>query len=540
MQHLNNPMWRKGVSFFLAFLILVFSSGCNYYTVWNAVPKELPVLEKAERNPNYFVLHLGPEQFQLTGVEVDSSFLTGRIEPLTRLIYYSPDRKSRQYENYEHNILHEVHIILKGEPVQASIGERISIPLDSIEKIKVIEPDTLKELLAITGGIFIMLIVLMIIWAAIKSSCPYIYVNTGDSFTIQGEIYSGAIFKGMERSDYLPLPELRPVDNSYQVRIANELKEEQHTNLANLLVVNHPQGTQCWMDQAGTPYLAGNPVKPFEAFSGMGRDFLAQLSITDHNACLFNEEEPDTNRLYLGFQKPEFAAEGTLLLNVKNALWGEYVCGEFLKKFGYLYPTWVKVQNRKPPEKVKAGLDEMGFPLRVYLETKNGWELIHRMELTGALVDRNVAVPIDLSQVRDETLHLRLESTFMFWEVDYAAMDFSPIVDLEVHELKPCQAFGSTGTDAQRALSADDDLYLDHWETGDVTEVRFEVPPIPEGYSKSCFLHSKGYYNHVREYTHAPELAELKKFKTPGYLNAYSKELFKRIGEAQGERVTLN
>ncbi|MCB9284278.1 MAG: hypothetical protein H6563_09415 [Lewinellaceae bacterium] len=547
MQHLTTPFWRKSLSFFLAFLILVYSTGCHsYFKVRYFPPDQFSDFRYYANLDDYFVLHTASGLYQLDGITFDTAFLYARIDTASAPVHYTPDRKYPKYRiyPYEKTIVKEVHFYLKDDVALPLAEKKISIPLASLEKIEVIDPDSGKTVLAVLGnlvlGYFIIGMILVIIFILTKSSCPYVYAYTGESYFMQGEIYSGAIFKGMERPDFLPLPDLQPVDNIYRIRIANELKEEQHTNLANLVVVNHPGGTQCWIDQEGKPYIVSNPKAPFEAFSESGRDYSAEMTAADHHACLFDEVDADTNRLYLGFENPGFTEEGTLLLNVKNSIWGEYVCGEFLKKFGYLYPTWIKLQNRKPPEKVKGGLDEMGFPLRVYLETDNGWELIHKTELTGSLIDRDLAIPVDLSRAKSETLHLRLESNFLFWEVDYAAMDYSLSSDMEVMELKPFQAFGTTGTDAIHALSEDDGLYLDHWNTGDWTEVHFEAPHVPEGFTQSCFLHSKGYYNHVREYTHAPALDELKKFKDPAYFNTFSKALFKSKMKEFEEEYVLN
>ena len=61
-----------------------------------------------------------------------------------------------------------------------------------------------------------------------KDSCPFIYAYNGKSYEFIGEIYSGAIHPPLERHDYLPIPNLEPVENEYKVKITNEIKESAH------------------------------------------------------------------------------------------------------------------------------------------------------------------------------------------------------------------------------------------------------------------------------------------------------------------------
>ncbi|MBK7408273.1 MAG: hypothetical protein IPJ40_09545 [Saprospirales bacterium] len=259
MKILSNPMWRKGVSFFLAILILVFTTSCNYYQVRRVKAEALPSLSEIGKIANYFVLNQGGSQFQLTQITLGEDYLKARLDSLSKPVYYSESRRGREYKYEEKSILHEVHVFLKDSTTIFTPGTDVVIPVADLEKIEVIDPDTgitvMMYFLVGLGVASAALVIALIIWVATKSSCPYVYANNGETFVMEGEIYSGAIFKGLERHDYLPLPSIQPVDNTYELRIANELKEQQHTNLANLIVVNHPEGSRVLMDQDGIPYL---------------------------------------------------------------------------------------------------------------------------------------------------------------------------------------------------------------------------------------------------------------------------------------------
>lgn len=85
------------------------------------------------------------------------------------------------------------------------------------------------------------------------SSCPYVYIFDGEQYSLVGETFPGALLPSLERDDYLPLPGIRPVEDRYQIRLANELMENQYMDLTKLLVVNHPADEIVLLDQSGQP-----------------------------------------------------------------------------------------------------------------------------------------------------------------------------------------------------------------------------------------------------------------------------------------------
>ena len=79
---------------------------------------------------------------------------------------------------------------------------------------------------------------------------------------LEGEIYSGALHPPIERDDYLHLPSLRPVNGQYRLRLTNEVREVQHTNLAELWVIDHPKDVRTFVDKNGTIRSSAAPVAP--------------------------------------------------------------------------------------------------------------------------------------------------------------------------------------------------------------------------------------------------------------------------------------
>ena len=236
-------------AYFFIFLLLttqIFSC-FNYYKVKRVHPKDAPSFFNIQTANKYFVVHQeGREDVAITNINVDSTYLKVRVRELDRVVYYSPERENLKYDKpEEESILYEVHMYLvKDAPILVpEEGVDVIIPYENIRQIDIIDEDggkTAASYIFTTVGVVAgVIVVIAVIYALTKSSCPYVYVHDGEGFVFQGETFGGAIMENMVRDDYMPLPLLKPVDGSYQVRITNELKERQYTDLAELLVVKH-------------------------------------------------------------------------------------------------------------------------------------------------------------------------------------------------------------------------------------------------------------------------------------------------------------
>lgn len=534
-----SPLVQKIISSFLVSLMIIYVAGCTYFRVKKASSEELVTILELGKIYKYFVLHDGLRVFHFTDLRVNENQLSGIIDTSgVRSIFYNEYRKKR-VKSDERSILHEVHIYLYSRGDALLAGE-VEFPLERISEVRIIKSDTGKSIAAFVASAVGVWAIVGIIVLITKSSCPYLYVNDGEDFIFEGEIYGGAIFKNLERHDYMPLPDIRPVNGKYQFRIANELKEEQFTNLARLVLVNHATETSVLLDQKGNPHLIQGPQLPTQALSAKGEDICLQLEKPDRNLFFFNEEGVAQNEISLSFDKPGSAQQGKLILTAKNTLWFDWLFGEFTKKFGGFYDTWTEKQNKRPGEGQQQMAIDMGFPLSISVKTEDGWQVVEHLPTIGPMADRDFVIPIDLSQIGSSQVEVKLECGFMFWELDYAAMDFSENEGLELFELKPSVAVSSNGQDHTMTLALDDDQYLEQLNTGEITEIHFETVPFKEGQIQSAFLHAKGYYKHVRDYTGLPEIAELKKFNDPAYFSAFSKQKYLQVMAREEEGVAAD
>ncbi|MBF9236576.1 hypothetical protein I2I05_04125 [Hymenobacter sp. BT683] len=490
-----------------------------------------------------FVLHEGDSVWELRNPKLNGEVLEGTKAALSEQIIpfqqAPPKGKSPRFKNPQARVvLNIVHVYIT--EAQAGVADQVRIPFTAIKQIDLIQTDTGKTTASyVLGGLGVTVAVmgiLIVVVALTKSSCPFVYAYDGHEYRFVGEAYSGAIFAPAERNDYLPLPAIRPENNAYRLKISNELKERQYTNLAELWVVQHPATTQVLLDQRGRVQTLLAPQPPTLARSLAGHDCTAQLQATDRNAVLFNDDTPGStrNEVVMSFAKPAGARQGKLVLHAQNSLWLDYLYGAFIEKFGAYYNTWAAQQRTQPAAiNQKWGLDQ-GIPLKVYVETNEGWQLIETIPTVGPLASRDLVVPLPLAATASGEVRVKLECGFMFWEVDYAALDYSPNAEVQLDNCRLTSATTERGTDARAALMADDADYLKQLRPGTAVSLTYETTlPAPDAQSRrTTFLRTKGYYEHIRDFQGLPNLPELYAFKKPGRFIEFSKEQYRKATQA--------
>ena len=166
------------------------------------------------------------------------------------------------------------------------------------------------------------------------------------------------------------------------------------------------------------------------------------------------------------------------------------------------------------------------IPLSVYVQTDKGWEFVDYFNSLGPLATRDLVMPIDLTRVKGENVRVKLQCGFMFWEVDYVSMDFSKNISVDVSRLIPTSAFDEKGAEVSELIAASDDKYLIQPEIGNVVTVKYSSVTPKDGYAQTIFLHSRGYYEYIREYENWPNVSYLQTFKDRGAFTKFSKEQY--------------
>jgi hypothetical protein len=360
---------------------------------------------------------------------------------------------------------------------------------------------------------------------------------------LQGETYGGAIYPQLARDDYMPLRMSPTTNNTLQLKISNELQEQQYTDFADLIVVTHSENTKVLSDEKGNLYEIANPQLPIAAWTGNNKDAMAPLLKKDDNTLLHFDDTlatDATNYLITKFNKPAGTQKGKLVLAIKNSYWLDYLYGEMAKSFGSYYNTYVKKQDKRPASELLQWAKDQKIPLEVSVKTKTGWQKIMDLTTIGPLATREIVVPLDLKNVEGSSVEVRLSSGFMFWEIDYAAIDFSGNNNFSVETISPSIATDETGKNVLPELNKKDGIYLEQPVPGNCVTLEYKGLEHHPNTVQTYILHTKGYYTHVRELKGSPKIAFLKQFKKPGGFPAYSLELYKKFSTTTMQSLVKN
>ncbi|PHN07406.1 hypothetical protein [Flavilitoribacter nigricans] len=552
MLFIHQPRIRGSIVYFLALLMFVFSAGCfhEFYKVQNTSLKNFraTVQTGTIQRADYYVLHHQGVAMHLVDPYFQEGSLHGNLSALPPYRNRNPKdyQKPTRYRPTEKYILEEVHIFINDDAeFPLEIGSYF-VPDWAITEVHVYDKDKQATSASYAASILGLSIPLVITGAAIaesrerppsfqmttsshyqSASCPFVYAHDGKTFRLQGEVFAGAIFPQLERHDYLPLPDITPVDHGYQIRLTNEQNEFHHINLTSLVVVEHPKNSTVLLDQTGRPHTIVAPQRPITALAPDGKDLLPLMTAKDELAYYYEAGELLQNYVDLRFQKPQASREMKLVLNARSSYWSTMMFGAMTEMLGDNYTQWAAQMADIPAENVRRMMDDQGLRLGIYLWENDQWQLVNRIENVGPIAFRDLVVPIDLSTHRGDEVRLKVEGGHLFWELDYAAADFSPNPsEVQISEYQPGYAIASDQQVYTGTLARDDDQYLEQPSGGHQVSIWYPAQPARAGFTQSVFLHSKGHYEHLRDYRGTPDMANFPQLDQAGSFIQFSKDQF--------------
>ena len=501
-------MFQRAVASVMSALIIIQFSGC--YSLKGVSKAEINYADKAE-----YYIHGTTSAYRISNTIMSDGVLSGTLSQATEQV-----RKK--------NI---IHIYAAPDSAIRFEGNTVRIPFENIAKIETNKVDGVRTLILAGGVAYISLTIVALILILTKNySCPFVYSENGTEINLEGEIYSGASATPIERDDYLWLKTIMPVDDHYRIRITNEVKEIQNTNLAELMVIDHPAKTGVIVDKYGVPHSVEDIRKPLAATNTYGTSILGELSALDTSRYISDIRNDDIlmDTVALSFDRPLGSTRAKLVISGKNTMWLDYTFARFSDMFGNKYEKWKESRNKKPREETRKWMLDQGIPLSVYLETDAGYKFVDYYNVAGPAADRKDVLDIDLSGISGDRVNVKLVSGMLFWEIDFAGMDFSADREVTSTILTADYAFDENGKDVSSLLKYDDEMYLVQPLVNNEACLRFRVPPVTTGTERSVFLHSKGNYEPLRETKGKPDIKYLKTMLDPGMYTKFTKDHFLR------------
>ena len=532
----------------IAFSAILLLYACHNYYKASPVPmgiltERAATVDSLRLTERYFILRNGSESFYMKNAILNADQKTMDCILDTLPFYHqlhlvnghNGKMKYQKGNNMDLMVLNEVHFHIQPDNT-AALGH-YTLQLDKIQKIEVIEKDkkrtTNSYVIGAIGFTIGAIALVTVIAAALKSSCPFVSAYTGNQFALQGEIYGGAIYPQLARHDYMPL-KMEPLsDGSLQVKISNELHEHQFTDMAELWVITHDKNTKVLADESGNLYTVSVPLSPIFARLNEKKDVTASLLKAGDNTLLYMDDTTTanaTNEVVMKFNKPVAAKKGKLMLSLKNSYFLDLLYGELAKGFGSYYGTYIKQQQQKPVAELLKWTKEQQIPLEVSVKINSGWKKITDVTTIGPLATRNIVVPIELPETTEPFTEIKLSSGFMFWEIDYAAMDYSAENIFTVQKIAPSKATDELGKNILPDLQNEDAVYLAQPDIGNIATLVYNATPIADdSKTRTYILHSKGYYEHVRDFKNKPDVGFLNQFKKPNAFPMFGMQFYKKM-----------
>ncbi len=382
------------------------------------------------------------------------------------------------------------------------------------------------------------------------SSCPYLFVWDGSQFAFVADFggvgglgyYLGhGHYARPDSTEYLPLPQLVPLDGHYVLQALTPLEEITYFDEAKLLAVDHPQGTEVFPNEmmaisVSPPefelFCFSSRMRPLRATNHLGQDVTDQVQrpdrqyagATDRDHRFIGLAKPHHVELDFGDQLAALSSQARIVLCLQG--WVEYGYSSTnyaASQAGLRYeaPTlevwrdgqWVELLREVG---YPAGINHMMtveltgrlLPGDQRLRVSSNMEL-YWDEVFLALPDPAAKVQVNEASAREADLHFR------GYPREYSPDGQHPNL-CDYHNLDRSVGWKLMAGDYTRygdvrpLLDQTDDCYV-IMSHGEEITLRFAVDdfgPVPDGYQRSFILKADSYCKDMDLYTAYPETVE--------------------------------
>jgi hypothetical protein len=241
-------------------------------------------------------------------------------------------------------------------------------------------------------------------------------------------------------------------------------------------------------------------VAPKKARDRRGRDILPLVAAKDGRFWMTADEEKNPRKkedlrdeLIFEFPKPRGAKKAKLLVNATNTAWASNFASSFIEVPG-------TGSFERPPRANRPDLtggrardwfrEDEFYRLRVWVETKNGWQTRQMIYGGGPFVPRDIIYAMNIKDCPGSTLRVKIMPPVGFWKIDRVAVDYSkdsvspPLEIMAETAAAPDLAAG----EVLAALAREDGQCLMLPNRGDAAEITFTAPLLSPGKERSIVL----------------------------------------------------
>jgi len=498
------------------FSLILSTSGC--YTTY----KETTEPSQVKHKTDYEII----KAVMKTGLVLNLRDKNARYAPefqghKNALVYYKTDTEFVGENAYR---LHGKYEII-------DLNDLLSI---TVEKKEV---DAGLTILATIGIIIAVAALILVIALAFKDSCPFIYSFDGQKYVFDAEPYGGAITEGLSRTDYSKLEHIKPVDGKYILLMRNEADETQHTDVMKLYVVDHPVNTNVTPDVHGNMIVYDKIISPVNVIDENGNDIKSFFQFRDGvqwQSSMPSDTSLDgqklRNELTFKFPKPKGARKVRLLINAGTALWGGHMIKKMLDLRGNKVDKWYEEINRKGPalNTLYSFMErEELYSLKMNIRKNDQWKPMGFITAGGPFIIEDKIIELDISDISGDTLYLKLNPPVGYWNIDYVGAIYNDPGKCSIKEIEVSNAIDDKDNDITSILKNADRKYYDMPDTMCTANIYFKAPAQLDGYERTIFLKTTGYYDiHLKKDNPEQTVLLEKILLNPGYIVKYSLEQY--------------
>jgi hypothetical protein len=417
-------------------------------------------------------------------------------------------------------------------------GRFIQLELNDILFARVTRVDAGKMALAVLGGLAAAAVVVGVIAAATKESCPFVYSYDGSQYQFDAEPLGGATTRALARTDYSKLDHLRPIQEEFRLLVRNEVAETQYIDAMSLAIVDHDPSDSIIADGSGGFYAVHAPLTPLLVNDEQGRALTKIFSALDGipwqtNLALYDGQTPSVKRhtLTFYFAKPRDAKRAQLVMHAGTTLWGSGMIRAMYELYGKDVDALHEKLDRRGKEFYEMltymGREEL-FTLKVYVRKKGTWAERGMLSGGGPYLWETQAIPLSMSGIDEDTLAIQVHPPPGFWSIDYVGVVYDNERHVEYQTVEALEAVDQDGSNIRKDLEAKDGRYFVMSSRSQTATLRFAAPPQRTGTTRTVFLKCSGYYRLQLVKDHPADIATLERLtSTPGAVVDFSLERYR-------------
>ena len=189
----------------------------------------------------------------------------------------------------------------------------------------------------------------------------------------------------------------------------------------------------------------------------------------------------------LDFTKPLDATSGKLIVRGKNSNWAFYVFSEFKKLYGNYYQSFLLKKDKENSSRVLQCEINQSLPLMVSVNNGKGWKVVDYFFTPGNAASRDMIMQLDLNNFKNQDhIQIKLQTVYRFWDIDYAAIDFSNDLPVSVSYIMPTE-FYKSGNISQPVQFSKNDTSCLRVLGDEQLNITFKVSNTPDGNREHLF-----------------------------------------------------